>query len=62
MRVNRNGQVTSAAYQSGTGAVASSSAARRSCIAAAKRSRFSVADDAPADQPGQITYRFHAPK
>lgn len=62
VRVDRKGRVTSATYHSGTGTVASSSAARRSCIQAALGSSFSVADDAPAEQTGQITYRFHAPK
>ncbi|MCM1337825.1 MAG: hypothetical protein NC187_07920 [Candidatus Amulumruptor caecigallinarius] len=62
VRVDRKGRVTSATYRSGTGTVASSSAARNSCVQAALRSSFSVADDAPAEQTGQITYRFHAPK
>lgn len=62
VRVDRKGRVTSASYQSGTGAVASSNAARQSCIRAAKASSFSVADDAPAEQTGLITYRFLPPR
>lgn len=56
--VNRDGAVTSASYASGTGAAAASEATRNSCIAAARASRFSVDHDAPASQPGTITYRF----
>ena len=58
VRVNRQGKVVGATYASGTGAVASNSAARRSCEQAALRSRFSVDEDAPAEQTGTITYRF----
>lgn len=58
VHVNRRGRVTAAAYASGTGAIAASSAARRSCEQAALRSTFSVSNDAPADQVGRITYRF----
>lgn len=58
VRVNRQGKVVAASYSSGTGAVASSSAARRSCEQAALRSKFSVDLDAPAEQTGTITYRF----
>lgn len=56
--VNRQGNVISASYQSGTGAVAGDPAARRSCEQAAMKSRFSVSEDAPAEQKGTITYRF----
>lgn len=58
VHVNRKGKVTSAAYASGTGAIAANAAARRSCEQAALRSAFSVSDTAPADQVGRITYRF----
>lgn len=56
--VNRQGRVTAASYQSGTGAAAASQSARQSCIDAAKRSQFSVDQDAPATQTGTITYNF----
>ncbi|MCM1482918.1 MAG: hypothetical protein NC043_01155 [Muribaculaceae bacterium] len=58
VRVDREGRVTSASYSSGTGAVASLQAARRSCEQAALKSQFSVALDGPATQVGTITYRF----
>lgn len=61
VRVDRKGHVVSAAYARGTGSVASNLAARRSCVAAALRSSFSVAEDAPAEQTGTITYRFVPP-
>lgn len=56
--VNRQGQVTEASYQSGTGAAAANTAARANCVKAARASRFSVDADAPAVQTGTITYRF----
>lgn len=56
--VNRQGQVTSATYQSGTGAAAANEATRQSCVKAARASRFSVDNDATAIQTGTITYRF----
>lgn len=58
VRVDREGRVTSASYSSGTGAVASLTAARRSCEQAALKSQFSVVLDGPATQVGTITYRF----
>lgn len=58
VRVNRQGIVTAASYSHGTGAVAASTAARQSCVQAAKNSRFSVSHDAPTEQRGTITYRF----
>lgn len=58
VRVNRQGRVVAASYSTGTGAVASSPAARRSCEQAALQSQFSVDLDAPAEQAGTITYRF----
>ena len=58
VRVNRQGRVVSATYSSGTGAIASVSSARRSCEQAALKSRFSVDNDAPAEQTGTSTYRF----
>ncbi len=56
--VNRQGQVTAASYQSGTGAAAASASTRQNCVNAARASRFSVDNDAPAIQTGTITYRF----
>ncbi|MCM1076518.1 MAG: hypothetical protein NC411_04070 [Bacteroides sp.] len=56
--VNRQGKVTAASYQSGTGAAAASQSARQSCIAAARQSQFSVDEDAPVSQTGTITYNF----
>ncbi len=57
--VDRQGRVIRATYGKGSGAVASSSEARQSCIRAALASQFSVApDDAPDTQKGTITYRF----
>ena len=57
--VNRQGQVTDASYQSGTGAAAANTTARANCVRAARASRFSVDADAPAIQTGTITYRFN---
>lgn len=57
--VDRQGRVIRATYGKGSGAIASSSEARQSCIQAALSSQFSVApDDAPETQKGTITYRF----
>lgn len=58
VRVNRQGQVTSASYSGGSGAVSSDPAARKSCEQAARQSKFSVSTSAPAEQVGTITYRF----
>lgn len=58
VKVNRQGMVTDASYSHGTGPVAANTAARQSCVQAAKNSRFSVSNDAPAEQRGTITYRF----
>lgn len=58
VRVNRQGHVVSASYRSGSGAVASLTAARQSCVQAALKSRFSVSLEAPAEQTGTITYNF----
>lgn len=58
VRVNRQGHVIAASYSRGTGAVAANTAARQSCVQAAKNSRFSVSTDAPAEQTGTITYKF----
>lgn len=57
--VNRQGQVTEASYQSGTGAASVSTTARANCVRAARASRFSVDTDGPALQIGTITYRFN---
>ncbi|MCH5325746.1 MAG: hypothetical protein J1E29_00920 [Duncaniella sp.] len=56
--VDRQGIVTDAVYQSGTGAAAASTEARRHCVAAARGSKFSVDLNAPALQKGTITYIF----
>lgn len=58
VKVDRQGRVVAATYGKGTGPVASSQAARQSCIAAARGSSFSVSENAPAEQQGTITYRF----
>lgn len=58
VKVNRKGIVTSASYSGGTGSAAAQAAVRNSCIAAARNSRFSVDDDAPAEQSGTITWTF----
>lgn len=58
VRVNRQGQVISASYHGGSGAVSSDPTARRSCEQAARQSKFSVSQDAPSEQVGTITYRF----
>lgn len=58
VRVNRQGHVIAASYSRGTGAVAANTAARQSCVQAAKNSRFSVSTEAPAEQTGTITYKF----
>ncbi|MDE7024666.1 MAG: hypothetical protein K2O88_02160 [Paramuribaculum sp.] len=58
VRVNRQGKVIAASYSRGTGAVAANTAARQSCVQAAKNSRFSVSMEAPAEQTGTITYKF----
>lgn len=58
IRVNRKGEVISAEYHSGVGPVASQQAARESCINAARKSKFSVDEDSPAEQPGSIIYTF----
>lgn len=58
VRVDREGKVIAASYRSGSGAVSTDDAARRSCEQAALSSRFSVDTDARAEQVGTITYRF----
>lgn len=56
--VDREGNVTSAVYSSGTGAAAASETARAQCVAAARGSKFSVDYNAPKTQRGTITYHF----
>lgn len=56
--VDRNGNVISAAYLSGVAPANASASARRSCVEAARRSRFSADPDAPASQTGTITYTY----
>lgn len=58
VKVNRQGHVIEATYSGGTGAAAAQQSVRRSCIEAAKQSRFSVDLDAPAEQVGTITWTF----
>ncbi|MDE5688939.1 MAG: hypothetical protein K2I18_10020 [Paramuribaculum sp.] len=58
VRVNRQGNVISSEYQNGVGPVAANEAARHSCVQAALRSKFSVDEDAEAEQTGYIIYRF----
>lgn len=58
IKVDRSGHVTSASFLTGDGAAAASHNARNSCIAAARRSRFSEAPDAPPSQTGTLTYNF----
>lgn len=58
VRVDRQGRVVRADYVSGTGPVATQTAARQSCEQAAMKSQFSVALDGPAVQVGTILYRF----
>lgn len=58
VKVNRQGHVIDATYAGGTGAAAAQQSVRRSCIEAAKKSRFSVDLDAPAEQVGTITWTF----
>ncbi len=58
VKVNRQGHVTEATYAGGTGAAAAQQNVRRSCIEAARKSRFSVDLDAPAEQIGTITWTF----
>lgn len=59
VRVNREGYVIGTpTYDGGEGPASANSAVRRSCIAAARQSRFSVALDARAEQVGVITWRF----
>lgn len=58
--VNRQGRVVSASYNpsKSSGAVAGSTAARESCISAAKQCTFSVATDGPENQRGTISFKF----
>lgn len=58
VRVDREGKVIEAKYRSGSGAISTDGAARRSCEQAAMSSRFSVDANARAEQMGTITYRF----
>lgn len=58
VRVDREGRVVEAKYKSGSGAISTDAAARRSCEQAAAASRFSVDANARAEQMGTITYRF----
>lgn len=58
VRVNRQGEVTSAEYAGGEGPAAANESMRQSCIRASLDSRFSVDMNAPTEQTGTITWRF----
>lgn len=58
VKVNRQGHVVSATYAGGTGSAAAQPSVRQSCIQAARQSRFSVDENAPAEQTGTITWTF----
>lgn len=58
VKVNSRGNVVSASYAGGSGAAASNSAVRKSCIAAARQSSFSVPKNTTTDAVGTITWRF----
>lgn len=58
VRVNRQGEVTSAEYAGGEGPAAANESMRQSCIGASLESRFSIDMDAPSEQSGTITWRF----
>lgn len=59
--VNQQGQVVEASVAQSSGAAATE-AVRSACVAAAKRSRFSVNLDAASRQSGTITYKFVSKK
>ena len=58
VRVNPQGQVVQATYESGTGSAAASMSVRRSCEEASLKSKFNVARDITTDQIGTITWTF----
>lgn len=58
IKVDRQGNVTSATFLSGSGGAGASAEARRQCIAAARKARFSAAPDGPASQTGTLTYVY----
>lgn len=58
IKVDRQGNVISASYLSGSGAAAASSRARSECLAAARKARFTAAPEAPASQTGTLTYVY----
>lgn len=57
--VNQQGKVIEASVASSSGAAASDQV-RQACVAAARKSQFSVSLDSPARQSGTITYKFVA--
>ncbi|MCM1347882.1 MAG: TonB family protein [Firmicutes bacterium] len=57
--VNQQGQVVEASVSGSSGAAATESV-RSACVAAARKSKFSVKLDAPSRQSGTITYKFVA--
>ena len=59
MRVNRQGYVIgSPQYVGGEGPASANLTIRNRCISASQESRFSVSEDAQAEQVGVITWRF----
>lgn len=58
IKVDRSGRVTSARFLSGTGAAAASEKTRQNCVSAARASKFSADENAPASQNGTLTYNF----
>lgn len=58
--VDQSGRVTAASYNPGRskGSVAASTAARQSCIAAARQCRFSVSTATTTSQRGTISFNF----
>ncbi len=58
IKVDRQGNVTSATFLSGSGAAGASQQARSQCIAVARQARFSAAPDAPVSQTGTLTYVY----
>lgn len=58
VRVNRQGEVTSAEYAGGEGPAAANGPMRQCCIRASLESHFSIDMNAPTEQTGTITWRF----
>ena len=59
VKVKRDGTISSAVFKSASpSSLAADMNARRNCINAALKSRFSVKEDAPVEQQGTITYKY----